>query len=239
MLSIARIRRLWRRALGLPPDEHVILVKPWRVAYFRIPKAANTSVKTALAKSLALPTIPGLARTRDMYWRTVSPDAVDLVSKGDFVRAAAAESYWSFAVVREPMARVLSCYRNKIIRNTALSPPMIERGFRRDMSLEEFVRHACELPDEETDVHLQSQTSMLVHRGQVLPQLIVRMEELEAGWSAVRRQVLSHSGATLVKLRHSNRTDRVVDVPALGDELSRLIHHRYRDDYERFYSQAT
>jgi len=237
-LSTRNVGRSWRRWRGLPLDEHVIVIEPWRVAYFRIPKAANTSIKTALVGSLGLPTIPGLGPTRDKYWRIVAPRKVDIIRPRTFATTARYANYWSFSVVREPAARLVSCYKNKIKRNKRLSPSLLKLGFDRKMSMDDFVHHACALGDEVTDVHLQSQASILVHAGRLLPKLIVRVEELDGQWPHVQERVRAHAGVELARLKHANRTDGVRRQSPLGPELLELVRARYSEDYRLFYPFA-
>ena len=214
---------------------NVIVIYPWKVAYVRVPKVANSALKSAIAAGLKLPQVPGLRPTNDRYWRCADPKRVNLISLFQFEYDPRFRDYWSFAVVREPVERIVSCYKNKILRNGRLSPAFQRRGFSDSMSLEAFVRRACVLSDVSTDIHLASQASILGQGGRSSLDLVLSLDELNHRFPELVAEVWKRSGVHLGTLGLSNSTAKVKDRLVLTPELRCLIRRRYEADYRLFF----
>jgi hypothetical protein len=93
-----------------------------------------------------------------------------------------------FWVVRKPMDRLVSIWRDKVYRH--LYGGFADLGFEAGMPFEVFIRTLCRIPDlKEVDSHLWPQTyvpseamDFLVDNGKQHPLFLIKMEELDAGW---------------------------------------------------------
>lgn len=229
------LERGWRalqRHLPHALRPHVIVVRPWKVAYLRVPKVANTSVKLALAKGLKLPNLPELSRTNDAYWRKVRPEDVQLIPLARLRLDPTYSDFWSFAVVRHPVERLVSCYRNKIVRNDSLSASFVRLGFDQEMSFEEFARRVCEISDAQADVHFVSQSALLSLGGKLVGDLVIPMNDLNARWSEVQEEIKRRSGVQLPRLSEKNSSKKVKEKVELTPEVVALIDRRYARDFE-------
>ena len=67
--------------------------------------------------------------------------------------------YFRFGFVRNPWARLYSCYRDKILGPTLRDQQFIlgHFGFTPGMAFADFVRGVAEIPDEEADGHFVGQ----------------------------------------------------------------------------------
>lgn len=232
-----RLRRGWpslQRCLPHALRPHVIAILPWKVAYLRVPKVANTSVKHALAKGLALPRLPGLSVTNDAYWRKVRPEEVKLIPLTQLRFDPRFADFWSFCVVRHPVDRLVSCYRNKIVRNSSLSGPFARLGFDQNMSFEEFAHRACDISDLQADVHFVSQAALVSWSGKPMGDLVLPLVGLNARWSEVQQEIKRRTGVVLPGLSVKNSTKKVKQDIELTPELVALIEKRYACDLELF-----
>lgn len=224
---------LWK--VHARPD-HVLVIPAWKVAYFRVPKAANSAIKRVIAQELGLEVDGRIGSTKDEFWRRQKNDTARLIAPREFASNEEYRDYYSFSVVRDPLQRLLSCYRNKIVRNSRLDGSFRRRGFSKQMSLESFVQWACLLPDLITDIHLLSQSQMLCYRGAVLPRTVLQIENLEDGWPLVSREIEHHCGVTLVDLPIVNATKRQTNL-LLDASLQELVRRRYAKDYTLLYAE--
>lgn len=233
----AHLKRCWpalQRQLPHALRPHVIVILPWKVAYLRIPKVANTSVKHALAKGLALPKLSGLSPTNDAFWRKVRPEEVRMISLMQLRFDPRFADFWSFGVVRHPVDRLVSCYRNKIVRNSSLSGPFARLGFDQKMSFEEFAHRVCEISDTRADVHFVSQSALVSLGGKPMCDLVLPLGELNVRWSEVQQEIKRRTGVDLPGLSVKNSTKKVKQNVELTPEIVALIEKRYARDFELF-----
>ncbi len=209
----------------------ILDIRPWKVAYARVPKAANTSIKIALSEALGLAPLPGSPRATDEYWREVAPDMVGFVTPKAFASRPQYEGYFCFAVTRDPISRVVSCYKNKIIKNDTMTSSLQAAGFRLNMSFPEFVEVLAGTQDDACNIHLRSQYTMLCYKGRVLPDLVIVQEELGTRWEELRDIINERTGADLPQLTVRNSTADIDGKIALDSRLEDLIRKRYSEDY--------
>jgi hypothetical protein len=220
-------------------NRHFIVIPEWKVCFGRVPKVANTSIKGVLAERLGL-SHEKLKPTNDAFWHAASSgNKTDLKSAEELILSH--QGYFTFAFVREPRDRLMSFF-NANIRKWQLRPQLARLGFKKDMSVSEFVARVCEIDDDEADVHFLSQARILSWRGQLVPTLVGRFDHLDRDWERVSRVVRELRSVELpLRLGVSNRLKKdASDVERLFDESnSKRIFRRYEEDYDLFFSKPS
>lgn len=86
-----------------------VLVHKYKLAYFAVPKAANTTVKTALFE---------LEHGRPFRSENFDGKTIHTILPRNPASArdpAAYHGYWKFTVFRDPIKRIISAYSNRIV----------------------------------------------------------------------------------------------------------------------------
>ncbi len=223
---------------NLDHDLNYVHVIEHKLAYARVPKAANSSIKIALNDFLfgRKAFVPGM--NRDAYWKKHPSGRVALISAGRLARVD--PDCFVFSFTRNPFSRVVSCYYNKIVLRPELPFFFETCGFTKDMSFAAFVDHAMSYGDRVTDMHLRSQVDILSHRGSLRPDFIGRVESIDADWRELRDRLADLRGVRLVPLRkvaiNVTREHRPTAAELFDDPgLVRLVRDRYQADFETFY----
>ena len=140
---------------------------------------------------------------------------------------------FTFGFVRDPYARLVSCYRHKIARpyqqGKKVSPIfwVYGRKFSLGMEFPAFVRAVAATPDERAEKHFRSQTAFLFREGQPIVDFIGRLERFEEDWAEVCRRTRLQPVA-----RAYNVTGAPVRLEEWYDEhLLRLVNRRYAADF--------
>lgn len=219
--------------------EHVICLPGRGIAYIRIPKAANSSIKSALALRFGIRANGAETVAQDAFWDdTVGKQAMRL-TPARFLSEGHADRCWTFSFVRHPVARLHSCWNNKVIENDALSPRFVTMGVTPGMSFADFVRAVAETPDDRADIHVHSQTGILEHQGRLVPDFVGRVETIVADWTCVANRIEARTGVAMGQLGARNmRLATAADVAlTLPDTVRTLIYERYARDFELFYPE--
>ena len=197
------------------PDPNCVMVGD--VAFLVPAKNASTSVLTALC------------------WQTGREDPGDggIHGRGLF-------PYLSFGdvnhgtchlvgVVRDPLARALSAWRNKCFGR--MPGKMRALGFEAEMAWSAFVDAICEIPDGNADMHFRSQAHDLLECLSRPVAKLLRVESLAEDWADVERWL----GWPAKGIPWRNRSNEV-PAPAVTvtERQRRRIAHRYRTDYHAF-----
>lgn len=198
-------------------------VRPYLVAWNNVPyhpartvflinaKCANTSVKRALLKALGEK--KKLHRPHRMT-ATWSPGTV------------ARSGYRSIAVVRNPYARAVSLWHQKIILRGRSG--LLRKGdFRFDMDFTDFLREV-EWMDELLDVHVRSQWIGMTHRGRFLADMVIRIED-PGGWARVREEI-----PEMPALPRRNTSNAPDWRDLCTGEAGEIIRRRWARDFELF-----
>lgn len=184
------------------------------LVYLRVPKAANSSIRSSL---------PGGVQQR-----------LDIRSL-----PRRYPRHLSFSFVRNPWARLVSIHSEKI-RPDPVTDSYFVAGVHRcfvkhrlpcraGMPFEEFAELACSLSDDETEKHLKSQSHFLVRDGAIIPQFLGRVESATDDW---RR--LAALGGFDAPLAHRNRSRHAPYTGFYDHALAKRVGDRYRNDVESF-----
>ncbi|WP_172300531.1 sulfotransferase family 2 domain-containing protein [Pseudoruegeria sp. HB172150] len=219
-------------------ERHYLLLPGAGLAYCRIPKAANSSVRFLLAKQFRLASPdPGLRPNQDRYWLTLPAAQAVTLTAADYAALPADRRPWCFTLVRNPVARLYSAWNNKVIENRALSRRFLDMGVTSGMGFDAFVDRVAASPDESCDIHVRSQMAILAGNGRLLPDFIGRVEKITADWSHIRYELRARRGLRLPALPHKNaRAEVQADIAQrIAPDVLRKIAARYRADFEQLY----
>lgn len=197
-------------------DIRVIVWDQHKLLYVRIPKSGNSSVRKAIGDG---------EECRRSAARIMQLD----------------DSWTAFSFVRNPWARLVSVYRQKV-SDEATTKRLVNgvyQGFtehgisiHRGMRFEEFCEVVCDIPDQQTDKHLQSQAHSLIRLGRPIVPYIGKMERMEADW----QQLMDATGLSF-QLPHLNRTSHNNEHYSrfyTNSALINLVGDRYADDIRYF-----
>jgi hypothetical protein len=209
-----------------------ILLRDASAVYFWVPKVACSTFKKVCADYLSL-AVDG-------------NDVAETIHHLDFpyvkkyqVRAEC-QNLYTFAFVRNPWDRLVSCYNDKICdeadhiyerhENRFVKYLRNIEGYRPGMTFEDFVNAIVQIPNHRAEGHLRSQASFLSDAHGVLPLTKVgRFETLANDFHAIATdigltQVLPH-------LRSSGNRD-YRDYYSV--KMRELVRNRYQADVELF-----
>lgn len=225
-----------RVGLGPRTERHFVVVPKLGLAYGRIPKVANTSIRTLLARHVRrTPEGREMPPNTDAFWQTGTEDAA-ILSAAEL--KARHPDVFVFSFVRDPFDRLVSCWCDMIDRPRTVLPALAANGFAAGMDFAAFLRHAATVADRRADLHVRAQAAMLVEGGRVVPDFVGRYERLAEDWDVVVAEAHARSGIRLDPLPQSNirRRDRS-DVPLLFADpaLIEIARTRYAEDFRHWY----
>lgn len=222
--------------LGIAPKVRAFIVLPGlKLAYGRVPKAANSSIKTVLARHV--PVDPDIDERpgRDRFWMRGESGTAYMADAG---HVAGRGDLFVFAFVRDPFDRLASCYVNKILKAKTFPPLFTALGLAPGMSFDAFTGRVAEIPDAIADDHFRSQAAMLTTGGTVVPAFVGRFETMVEDWRRLGEAVAARSGLDLGALPHINArrggTDDLPDLYADKAVVAR-VRRRYAADFSTFY----
>lgn len=218
-----------------PFEGQAILIGPEArpsVLYFPIPKAANTSIRTALKPCFGL---------EDEAIRNIHRDPRMRLTGIPAALALAPDDAMLFTVVRHPADRIRSAYRNKMgwhdpKRPLGLKPRFGHArrlGIPRGASFEEFLSILAQSPSWAIDGHFKPQVDLLTY---VLddPRLeVFKAETVDQHWP----QVADRIGARVATAPERDLGRLNVSAPAeapFSSAEKRLIDLLYARDFDRF-----
>lgn len=216
---------------------HFILFRDIPLLYGRVPKVANSSIKSTLCKLLAQRPEGGIKTTADRFWRENTHGETQLVTPQQARRLRA--THFSFSFVRNPFDRLVAAYNNKILEIDDVPLPMKSMGLHHGMAFDHFIEAVCESDPDHMDNHVRPQADMLLYSNQIVPKFIGRMEHMPDHWQRLRRRMKKEGLPTLGELPLKNvRRDGRSDIRNLfcTTELVNKVLDRYAQDLNTFYS---
>lgn len=201
----------WRygyRRLGLTPMVNVAWEER-RTLFLVSGKCGSTSVKKAVLKA------------QGKRGRRVHETAPRLR-----LWQVAASDFRKVAVVRNPYARAVSVWQDKV-RNLERSILRDRGGFTGEESFLEFLR-GVERMDDYADLHIRAQWKGMVWNGRFLPERVIKLEEPEA-WEALR-ETLPGLGRLPVKNASGAEPWRAL----CEGEAGEIVRRRWALDFEVF-----
>lgn len=235
-------------ALELMPVNNLVYavnISPrYRYVYVDNPKTGCSSLKSALVEL----EFRGMRSDVDCYDWTVFHDPLksplkrlaDLDAKAPLTYLVT-EDYKFVTFVRNPYTRVLSCYRDKVLKNRQQKRIILRlmgysgEDIEQPISFDDFVKAIIRQTDYEMNPHWRVQTSQTLY-GILEYSFVGRFERYQEDYLSLFRD-LGVPDAEIPPVRHLNRTREGVRegcVSYYTDELQELVYRRYQKDFENF-----
>lgn len=195
------------------------------IVYLPIPKAANTSIRTALLSTITGEFDPKVRVHRDPRLpKMLQAEALSVCKQDAFV----------FTVVRHPAQRIRSAFKNKIGKGKKVFGPARRVGIYRADDFTTFLTKLASVPSMSLDSHFRPQTELLSVGMKDSRLKIYKMEELTARWLEITDNIEAVTGVRLppelTKLNASGTKQQEPFTP----EQERLINLLYEKDFETF-----
>ncbi len=235
---------------GYETDQLLKVIPRHKLIYVAVPKAASTRIRRTLAR------IEGqfsrsLKRSRRSRYR--GPYGPRAITIGSFYGIATSPDTLRFSFVRNPYARVVSCWADKFAGKPLTGgdcfidaylairqeiDPNLPAGPDRTLSFAEFVVFAAATAQTRHDIHLQVQDDIISMPG-IEFDLIGKVENFDADFA----RVLDHLGASDAVRREAGfaaNESHHDDWPTYyTPELADRIYRAYECDFDRFgYARA-
>lgn len=201
-----------------------------KVAFFCIPKCANSSTKQTIRLALR-PDIFDVPE-RDIE-KVIKTHGEPFVYKDKYaIREYRDKGYLTICLVRNPYERTISTWAHKITHNPNGKIQWSNLGFWAGMTFEEYVDHINKIPDEEADIHFQSQSHLISINNELVPEYIFHFEDLPQAWQDIKSKVYNFCGLHLNNLPKFNSSDKTKR-PSLNNfpRIKEMIYYRYFDNF--------
>ena len=199
-----------------------------KIGYIAVPKVASSSIRsmiTAQQKSHLGQEKHKTPNKKLKYCARIS------LTPAQIVRMR--EQFYLFSFTRNPLTRLYSCYRDKVVNGElrhdrcCFSPYRIHFG----ISFDEFIRRVVDIPEKSADQHFRSLCSFLVHDGKLLVDYVGKFERFAQDWDEI---------ATRFGLPQPKRARRVSGSPVAMKDIPlssaglELVIARYAQDLDTF-----
>jgi hypothetical protein len=230
---------------GYEPNQLLYVLPKHKLIYAAVPKAATTRIKRTLARIEGRFSRSLKPSRRSQYRGPYGPRNITI---GSFFRLATNHDTLRFSFVRNPYARIVSCWADKfadkpLVRGDsfidaylAIRPEIdanLPAGVDRTLSFFEFVVFAAATAKTRHDIHMQVQDEILSMPGIELG-LIGKVETFDADFVRVLDHLdagdeVRREAAIVINESHHD------DWPAYyTPELADRIYRAYECDFDRF-----
>lgn len=209
-----------------------VLLRAQGAVYIEVPKVACTSIKVTLARLLGI----------DLEAADGDPHKIRFpIPPPRQTGPALYPGLFSFAFVRNPWDRLVSCYRDKILGEvpdfTSFHPA---RGvayclarfdvFRAGMSFDQFVEAVATIPDDEADSHFRSQHTFVTNAlGDVAIDFLGKFETLASDFG---REKLGLPSLVLPRVQGASTPTRYTEF--YTQRTRQTAARRFCDDVQLF-----
>lgn len=212
--------------------QYSIALPGYHAVYIDIAKVASSSIKSYLSCLLEI------ADKSDNPHATDFPRPLNSDPTGHRLYPG----LYTFAFVRNPWDRLVSCYRDKIAGEVQGYTAFADNGvahclagfeaFSANMSFTEFAHAVASIPDQQADEHFRSQADYLTNtRGSLAVDFVGRYETLSADFARIVKQLGLPQEIELPRLQAASPANHA-DFYTL--ETRELIGERYARDIALF-----
>ena len=230
-LPVGHIR--WRMRYG------TFVSEAYKVMYMETPKNACTTTKHVYSE------LQGIERLEDPHTRKdrdIRPSIMQFTLK-QRKQILCSSDYYRFCVLRNPVKRLISGYKNKIVRDVK-NPSIIEfykaildsknLNDKNDITFDIFANYILDQPDSDRNAHWMSQTSLTLVND-IDYNFIVTLENYSRDMAHVLKEINAPQEIqnSIVKIHNSSNKNKIYVSP----ELTSRIEQEYALDME-FHSAA-
>ncbi len=228
-LRCARPFRLARYLPDLPAPDPIVCGR-CRLIYYYVPKTGCTTIKSLILDAEGRP-VPD-----DNEEVHIQADELTIPRPTLDLQPSRYKGYFRFAFVRNPWARLVSCYLNKV----AALRPGVFAGFRflyprvrfNRVSFTDFVRFIRRVPDNLCEPHFKPQSAFFSD-GDV--DFVGRLERFQDDLAQViERAGLDPRFLKYCGVKKMKSADGKPYVDYYTSKTRRLVAEKYKDDIERF-----
>ena len=220
-------------------NRHFIWFKKWPLIYGRVPKVANSSIKASLCRLLEQKPVKGIRTTSDAFWSQGTHGETSMLGHQEAIMCRG--THFCFSFVRNPFDRLVSAFNNKIVELDVIPGPMQKMGLTKGMTFTSFLECIAATNDDDLDVHLLPQSTILYQNSKLIPDFIGKLEQMEHDWAELQVRLKQEGIANLGKLPQKNRrrSDNCSDLKNYFSDpgLIRLAADRFQDDLNLFYEE--
>jgi hypothetical protein len=129
----------------------------------------------------------------------------------------------SFAVIRNPYDRLVSCWMNRIIQHKKIyNQELLGTDWI------DFVDRVIEIPDDNADEHFRSQ-SWFLDKVEEYAQTLISMDRLEQDWYKIQEIVNKE-----IPLIHTKKSKKGSWEMYYSDQIKEKVYKRYEDDFKLY-----
>jgi len=157
------------------------------LVYVATPKVASNAIRRLIRERQARILLnPDLTARHYKEYKHEIDKKIKQRATPSKVSAIKKDNYY-FSFVRNPLSRLYSCYRDKVLngasakKHCTLRPYGIEFG----MSFDDFVYQIASIPDDESDQHFRSLHNFLTHQGKSFMNHVGKIETMEQDWRPI------------------------------------------------------
>jgi hypothetical protein len=205
-----------------------------KLVYIAVPKVGSSSIRNLLR-------LQQVSEILDMLGDTSlsSSDLKSLAEKQLKVKLRPtrvlqmAGEYYRFSFVRNPLARLYSCYRDKVVnaQNRRKRCTLRTYGMYFGMSFDEFIKRVSELPDSYSDQHFRSQSALLSYKGELFVDYWGKLERFTDDWAPISSQF--NLDVPSRSRRVSGEAIPLCELPLTRQSLE-LVMKRFEEDLDLF-----
>lgn len=207
-----------RRSANNKPQVYII---PGNFAYIPVPKCATRSMNDLLARTLL-----------EEQQQKADKQAIALLKQQYAHHIPKHEirkrigSLYTFAIIRHPLERLFSAYKNKVLTDNLETKVNIfaKHNIPLNIDFMEFVERVCQIPDKYVDRHLRSQTWYLCDDAGLIPDQLIRLENFAQEWSEISRKLRLASPPVC----NATSSKKLLQ---LDDYHKQLLMNRYKQDF--------
>lgn len=212
---------------------HLWDLKHQKICYIQNYKVATRSIRLALTRYL-IEQEDGIS---GLDYEQITDDQVE--AKDDATKRfkhihevrSVCPNHLVFTFVRHPLARIQSCYTNRLL--DAAEAKDKDRfaiyGIDRSTTFERFVQILAEVPDKHADRHFRSQHLLVNDGDQQVCDFVGKFENLKDDWKKLQNRF------SLPDLPHRNKSKkRDESETVLSAKTKQLVGERYAKDFEIF-----
>ena len=223
-LAVRLVEKLknWNKLRRSANNKPQVYIVPGNFAYIPVPKCATRSINDLLAHTL----LEGQQQQKadKQTIALLKQQYAHHIPKHEIRKRIG--SLYTFAIIRHPLERLFSAYKNKVLTDNPKTKVNIFAKHNIPLNIDflEFVERVCQIPDKYIDRHLRSQTWYLCDDAGLIPDQLIRLENFAREWPEISRKLRLATppvyNATSSKL-----------LPQMNDYHKQLLMNRYKQDF--------